>query len=35
MSIDVGSQAPAFDLETDTGRVSLDGLKGQTVVLYF
>ena len=35
MSIDVGSKAPAFDLETDTGRVSLDALKGKTVVLYF
>jgi peroxiredoxin Q/BCP len=35
MTIDVGSQAPAFDLETDTGRVSLEALKGKTVVLYF
>jgi peroxiredoxin Q/BCP len=35
MSIDVGSKAPGFDLETDTGRVSLDTLKGRTVVLYF
>jgi peroxiredoxin Q/BCP len=35
MAIDVGSKAPAFDLETDTGRVSLDALKGKTVVLYF
>ena len=35
MTLDAGSQAPAFDLETDTGRVSLDALKGQTVVLYF
>ncbi len=35
MTIDVGSKAPAFDLETDTGRVSLDTLKGKTVVLYF
>ena len=35
MSIDVRSKAPAFDLETDTGRVSLDALKGKTVVLYF
>lgn len=31
-----GSKAPAFDMPTDGGgRVSLDGLKGQTVVLYF
>jgi peroxiredoxin Q/BCP len=35
MTIDVGSKAPAFDLDTDTGRVSLDALKGKTVVLYF
>jgi peroxiredoxin Q/BCP len=35
MSIDVGSKAPAFDLETDTGRVSLAALEGKTVVLYF
>lgn len=35
MTIDVGSKAPAFDLETDTGRVSLEALKGKTVVLYF
>jgi peroxiredoxin Q/BCP len=35
MTIDVGSTAPDFDLETDTGRVSLSALKGQTVVLYF
>ena len=35
MAIDVGSQAPNFDLETDTGRVSLSALKGKTVVLYF
>ncbi|HBV12097.1 MAG TPA: peroxiredoxin, partial [Brevundimonas sp.] len=28
--------APAFDLATDgDGRVSLDGLKGKNVVLYF
>jgi thioredoxin-dependent peroxiredoxin len=35
MTIEVGSKAPAFDLETDTGRVSLEALKGKTVVLYF
>jgi len=35
MTIDVGSKAPTFDLETDTGRVSLDALSGKTVVLYF
>jgi peroxiredoxin Q/BCP len=35
MSIAVGSKAPAFDLETDTGRESLDALSGKTVVLYF
>ena len=35
MTIAVGSPAPAFDLETDTGRVSLAGLAGKTVVLYF
>ena len=31
-----GSRAPAFDMATDGGgRVSLDGLKGKSVVLYF
>jgi peroxiredoxin Q/BCP len=35
MTIDAGSRAPAFDLETDTGRVSLDAFKGKPVVLYF
>ena len=31
-----GSKAPAFDMATaDGGRVSLDGLKGRAVVLYF
>jgi peroxiredoxin Q/BCP len=35
MTTDVGSKAPAFDLETDTGRASLDAFKGKTVVLYF
>ena len=31
----VGDKAPDFDLETDTGRVSLAALKGRKVVLYF
>jgi peroxiredoxin Q/BCP len=35
MAIDVGAKAPAFDLETDTGRASLAALSGKTVVLYF
>ena len=36
MSLEVGQPAPAFDMPTDgEGRVSLDGLKGQRVVLYF
>ena len=31
-----GQAAPAFDLATDgDGRITLDGLKGQSVVLYF
>ena len=31
-----GQPAPAFDLATDgAGRITLDGLKGQPVVLYF
>ncbi|MCC7268827.1 MAG: peroxiredoxin [Caulobacteraceae bacterium] len=30
-----GVPAPDFDLPTDDGRVSLAGLKGRTVVLYF
>ena len=31
-----GSKAPAFDMATaDGGRVSLDGLKGRKVVIYF
>ncbi|MFA7263342.1 MAG: peroxiredoxin [Caulobacter sp.] len=30
-----GDPAPDFDLPTDTGRVSLAGLKGKTVVLFF
>ena len=36
MTIEAGMKAPAFDMATDTGgRVSLDDLKGKTVVLYF
>jgi peroxiredoxin Q/BCP len=31
----VGDRAPDFDMPTDDGRVSLAGLKGGTVVLYF
>ena len=31
----VGDTAPDFDLPTDTGRVSLAGLKGRKVVLFF
>lgn len=35
-AISEGTDAPAFDLPTDGGgRVSLDGLKGRKVVLYF
>ncbi|WP_292082825.1 MULTISPECIES: peroxiredoxin [unclassified Brevundimonas] len=35
-NITEGQAAPAFDLATDGGgRVTLDGLKGQSVVLYF
>jgi|SRR5215217_974748 len=30
-----GDRAPDFDLPTDTGRVSLAGLKGRWVVLFF
>src|SRR3569832_748132 len=30
-----GDLAPDFDLPTETGRVTLAGLKGKTVVLYF
>ncbi|MBP7704778.1 MAG: peroxiredoxin [Caulobacter sp.] len=32
---DEGDKAPDFDLPTDTGRVSLAGLKGRRVVLFF
>jgi peroxiredoxin Q/BCP len=35
MTVEIGSKAPDFDLETDTGRVSLSALKGKPVVLYF
>jgi len=36
MDITEGSKAPAFDMATaDGARVSLDGLKGRKVVLYF
>lgn len=36
MNIEAGMKAPAFDMATaGGGRVSLDGLKGRTVVLYF
>jgi peroxiredoxin Q/BCP len=35
MTIDIGTKAPDFDLETDTGRISLAALKGKPVVLYF
>jgi peroxiredoxin Q/BCP len=33
--LQAGDKAPAFDLPTDTGRVSLAGLKGKKIVLYF
>ena len=36
MTIEAGMKAPAFDMATDSGgRVSLDGLKGRKIVLYF
>ena len=36
MALEEGSPAPDFELESDTGeRVSLSGLRGQPVVLYF
>ena len=36
MEITEGAIAPAFDMATDSGgRVSLDSLKGRTIVLYF
>lgn len=34
-SVTVGAAAPDFDLATEDGRVSLAGLKGKKVVLYF
>lgn len=34
-SVTVGAAAPDFDLATDDGTVSLAGLKGKKVVLYF
>jgi len=33
--LQAGDMAPAFDLPTDTGRVSLASLKGKKIVLYF
>jgi peroxiredoxin Q/BCP len=35
MTLAAGDKAPDFDLPTDSGQVSLKGLKGKTVVLYF
>jgi peroxiredoxin Q/BCP len=35
MPLSPGDRAPHFDLPTHDGRVSLQGLKGKTVVLYF
>ncbi len=35
MPLSPGDPAPDFDLPTESGRVSLRGLKGKTVVLYF
>jgi len=36
VALEEGSPAPDFELESDTGeRVSLSGLRGQPVVLYF
>jgi peroxiredoxin Q/BCP len=36
MSLEVGDKAPDFSLPTDGGgKVSLKGLSGKTVVLYF
>lgn len=35
MTVTVGATAPDFDLATDDGSVSLAGLKGRKVVLYF
>lgn len=33
--LEPGDKAPDFDLATDTGQISLSGLKGKNVVLYF
>ena len=35
VDLNAGDKAPDFDLPTDAGRVSLGGLKGKAVVLYF
>jgi peroxiredoxin Q/BCP len=35
MTLAAGDKAPDFDLPTDDGRVSLAGLQGKAVVLYF
>jgi peroxiredoxin Q/BCP len=35
MTLAAGDPAPDFDMPSDDGRVSLSGLKGKTVVLYF
>ena len=35
MTLSAGDKAPDFDLPTEDGRVSLAGLKGKMVVLYF
>jgi peroxiredoxin Q/BCP len=35
MTLSPGDKAPDFDMPTADGRVSLSGLKGKTVVLYF
>lgn len=36
MALEVGDKAPAFSMKTDGGgKVTLSGLKGQNVVLYF
>ena len=35
MTLAVGDKAPSFDLPGDQGDVSLAGLRGRAVVLYF
>ena len=35
MTAEIGSPAPPFEMQTDTGSVSLAALAGKTVVLYF